>query len=241
MVDDRLLKKIVGLFKLGASGSNSNEAEMMSAITKARELMARHAISEGQVQAAMDASTASRQGPRIVVNIYTAYTRKISNLARYDEIIAAAVGYLTQTQPLIYRNRDSQRNTYTTLKFVGEQTDIQIASALFIIFLQTTRREASAAMGRGKNMWGKKHTSYAMGFAARVCERARAKVAVFTAQETTALVRIEQDKFSAITLWMAEQTGMKESKRREPALDGAAFAKGYIAGEKLDLGTKGLK
>lgn len=246
MANDALIKKIVGLFNMAnhrATGGQrgATEAEVMLAITKAKELMVKHAISESDVQAALDATTNQAHKPRIIINTYTAYTRKIRNLARYDELVAVAVGYLTQTQALIYHKQDMDGKWYTTLKFVGEESDIQIASALFMIFLQAVRREASAAFGRGKNTWALKHTSYAIGFASRMCDRAQQRIANLTPKEQMALVKVTDNKQSAIDEWKKQNNILGINKRKGVKMDPGSYIEGYIAGEKIDLGTRGIR
>jgi hypothetical protein len=240
----KLVERIVKLFqkgnyRAGDGQTDTTEAEMMLAISKAKELMAKHAISVAEVQAALDLASGKAHRPRIDINIFTAYTRKIRNLARYDELVAIAVGHLTQTRPLVYQTHTAD-GWYTTMKFVGEEGDVQVAAALFMIFLPIVRKRASAEYGRGKNTWSIKHTSYAIGFASRMVARALQQAANMTPAEQKALVLVTGDKQSAIQAWM-DANDVGKSKRKASPLDADSYHTGYAHGGSIDLSTKGFE
>ena len=55
---DKLINRVVKLFRLGDASRNSSEGELMAAVTKARELMALHNIEMVEVEGRLDESKA---------------------------------------------------------------------------------------------------------------------------------------------------------------------------------------
>lgn len=235
---EKLLNKILKLFRLGSKGSGTTEAEMMAAITQAKTLMARHDISESEVQFAADElNEKSETKIHYDINSYTAYTRKMKSLARYDEIVAVCVGALTSTKPMLTRY-NTIRGPYVSMKFVGTEMDVAVASKLFMIFLQSVRARTRDQYGRDN--WGRSHTSYAIGFATRMNDRAQQMAADLTPKEQQSTALIVQSKESAIAQWMQQQE-IVEGKRRQSKRDDAAFHRGYIHGGSFNLGRSGLE
>jgi len=235
---DKLIGKILKLFSLGAKGSGTNEAEMMSAITQAKVMMARHDISEAEIRDAADRAN-EKADTKVEYDIgsYTAYTRKMKSLARYDEVVAVCVGHLTSTNPILTRY-STARGPYVSMKFVGTEMDVAVAAKLFMIFLQSVRARAREQFGSDK--WSRAHTSYAIGFATRMNDRAMRMAEELTPQEQTSTALIVQSKTSAIARWMADQE-VSQGTRRKSKLDTGAFTLGYIHGEKFNLGKTGLE
>ena len=81
---DKLINRVVKLFRLGDASRNSSEGELMAAVTKARELMALHNIEMVEVEGRLDESKAKELS--IIVKEYTAYTRK-GKFAKYDMFV----------------------------------------------------------------------------------------------------------------------------------------------------------
>ena len=92
---DKLINRVVKLFRLGDASRNSSEGELMAAVTKAREFMALHNIEMVEVEGQLDESKAKELS--IIVKEYTAYTRK-GKFAKYDYSIMTAVSILTDTK-----------------------------------------------------------------------------------------------------------------------------------------------
>lgn len=235
---DKLIGKILKLFGLGAKGSGTTEAEMMSAITQAKVLMARHDISESEIREAGDrANEKADVKVEYDINAYTAYTRKMKSLARYDEVVAVCVGHLTSTHPILTRYTTA-RGPYVSMRFVGTEMDVAVAAKLFMIFLQSVRSRAREQYGSDK--WSKSHTSYAIGFATRMNDRAVQMAADLTPKEQTSTALIVQSKTTAIAQWMQHHK-LVDYNRRKSKKDNVAFARGYIHGGAFNLGRSGLE
>lgn len=228
---ERIVDRIIKLFRLGTADRNNSEAEVEAAVTKARILMAEHDIQMADIEMKTSESAADRIG--VIIQEHTAYTRKIANLAPYDFSVADAVATLTSTRVLSYRGRG-----YTRLVFIGTTLDTAVASELFLVLLQTVRRLARQTYG--SRTWDTRHTSFALGCGSRLIVRARDAVRTMTPiqQECTAL--IVRDKMSAITQYI-DKKQCTDAKPRRTQLDGDAYRLGYEAGRGVSLGTRTLK
>lgn len=236
MSKDKILDRILKLFKLG--GNNPSEEETLSALTKARQLMVQHAISEYEVQAELDKQTNTSQRPRIDVTENRAYTRKIRRLARYDEIVALCVGALTDTEPIL-RTIKTMDGTYVSMNFAGADVDVIVASHLFMIFLPEVRRAARVRYGSAK--WDVQHTSYAIGYATRMLDRAREMVTVAPEHADT-MALVLYDKKQAISAYLNEQAVTKNTNRdNRITIDPMAYAGGYRDGARHHLDTNILQ
>lgn len=231
---DKLIAKILKLFNLGANSSGTTEAEMMAAITQAKVLMARHDISESEVKLAGEARNAAiGASVNYDISSYTAYTRKMKSFARYDEIVAICVGALTSTKPILYR-QTTLSGAYVSMKFIGTEMDTAVAAKLFMVFLESVR--ARSRQQYGKDRWGKEHTSYAIGFASRMANRAEQMAADLTPKEQQSTALTIRSKQDAIAQWLGET---KPDKRRKTKQHDEAFFRGYIDGEHFNLGRTG--
>lgn len=240
-----LIRKITALFRLAEHKAQpgqqgTSEAEVLAAVTKAKELMIRHAISEAMVQEAIDVDADRQHEPRWTINTHAAYSRKMKNLAYYDEIVSWCVGVLTGTEPLMYRSRGYDGKWYVQLRFVGAEGDVQVAAELFMIFLQALRDRTAGKMGRGKNVWGRLHTSYAIGFAQRMLDRAREEMRSLTREEAATMALVVRTKEDAIAVWKKEQA-IGKGKARRISLDGMAHHQGYVDGADFSLSKQVIK
>lgn len=235
---EKLINKILKLFSLGSRGSGTTEAEMMAAITQAKILMARHDISESEVQLAGHAANEKNKTTiNYDIGSYTAYTRKMKSFARYDEVVAVCVGHLTSTKPILTRQR-TMSGDYVSMRFIGTEMDVAVAAKLFMIFLQSVRSRTRQQYGSAT--WGREHTSYAIGFASRMETRAREMAADLTPKEQQSTALILRTKESAIAEWLQQQE-VTEGKRRRSKLDDDAFSRGFIHGGSFNLGRSGLE
>lgn len=233
--DKRHITRVVNFFRLGAN--NPNEEEALLAITRAREMMIRYAITEAEIQAKMKADEQTTGKKAFDIATYQAYMRKMRNLAKYDEHVGICVGHLTDTRCLI-EHRHTLSGTYTLLKFLGDIADVAVASELFMILLKSVRERANLVYGHGKNTWTKSHTSYALGFSSRMIERAR-DLTGLTAKERAAWGLVVASKQTAIDRWIIENNiGMNE--RRTTIGDNLAFTRGYVDGASISLDKRGM-
>jgi hypothetical protein len=234
----RLIDRIVKLFKLGSRSANTTEAETLAAITKAKQLMAEHAIAEHDVQQALNAEADRNKRARIDVTRRTAYTRKMTSLARYDEIVALCVQTLTSTRALL-RQTHTLNGRYVSMDFIGEEVDSILASELFMIFLPEVRRAARQMFGSAR--WTLQHTSYAIGYATRMLDRARAMVSTLTPTQQSTMALVVQNKESAIQAYMnaleLKKITKSDAKRR---VDNTAFHQGYRDGASFNLTTRAV-
>ena len=229
---DKILERIVKLFALGGEHANTTEHEMMAAITAAKRLMAQYNIHLADVESA---SGKNIKDVQFAVHRHVAYTRKMTTLAAYDHNVALAVEKLTQTRALIHRVvRGGSR--YVSMQFVGGEADTHIAAELFLTLLGSVRRFARTARGTG---WSHAHTSYALGFSARLIDRAKEMALDLTPQEARTYALVVQTKEQQLARWMDENaTGT--DKRRKSSIDYSSYSEGYRDGARLSLGLRGL-
>lgn len=248
----KLIDRIVKLFHLSdhkASGGQqgTTEAEMMLAVTKARQLMAEHAISMADVELHRGHDVAAAMDARI--RDVPVFTRAGRRLADYDWCVAGAVASLTDTQVFERRGfgtlgKSSKRpqggwGPIISVLFVGDENDVALAGELFMLWLRDVRRLARDAYGGG-NSWGKLHTSYAVGVAVRLQRRAEEMVHLSAAdQQTWGL--IVSNKKSAIERWKHQHVNPDHKQARKSNLDSEAFHRGYWDGDKINMQTKIVK
>lgn len=245
----KLIDRIVKLFKLGSAEANTTEAEMMLAVTKARQMMAEHGISMQDVELHKGVDVATRMDS--MIRDVPVYTRAGTKLADYDWQVAHAVAELTDTAVFCSKGfgalgKSSKRpqggygRTISVL-FVGQEADVALAGELFHLWLTDVRKLARRTYGGG-NTWGIQHTSYAIGVAQRLKVRAREMVHLSNAdQQTWGL--IVSDKKSAIARWTAKHAAPDsgQKKRRGTDLDASAFHRGYNDGAQINMGKRGVK
>jgi hypothetical protein len=223
---DKLVSKVVKLFRLGdAARSNTTEGELLSAISKAKELMAVHNIAMVEVEGRLDETKVNEL--RIKIKEHSAYTRK-GKFARYDHPIMRAVSVLTDTD--IYL---SNKGGYQSAMFVGEETDAHVAGELYTVLLPSLRRYTRQACGKG---WSTNHSDYAMGFGTRVEERAKQQVQLNKQQQhSMALVRTR--KKDALSQFMNRLQLTPAHKRRRQTYN-EHYNKGYTDGTRMNFGHK---
>lgn len=228
----KIIDRIVNLFNLG--GNNPSEQEMMLAVTRARQMMAEHQVSMAEIELAKTAG--DRKRIQVVIEHYPAYTRAGRNLAHYDHCVAQAVGTLTDTRAFLRTQQDWITSKYhISMMFMGAEADVALAGELFLIWLGAVRKMAYAKYGAGKNVWGKQHTAYAVGVAARLNARAAEQVRLSTPQaETWALVLASKSEALA-RAW--DQLQLKEARQRK-IKDEEAFARGWTDGGSFDMNKK---
>lgn len=238
----KLIDRIVKLFKLGEEGRNNSEAEMMLAVSKARQLMAEHAISITDIADLKGDTAAQRADARI--RDVPVFTRAGRTLADYDWWVAAAVATLTDTECLKRLsgglNKRGNPSSLISVLFVGDEDDVALAGELFHLWLTDVRRMARQKYGGG-NAWSLSHTSYAVGVAKRLGDRARTMVQLATAdQQVWGLV--VSSKRSAITRWKERaQVNTDPGRQRKRQWDADAYFSGYRDGESVSMTTKIVK
>tara|TARA_R110002020_G_scaffold2230_3_gene10387 strand:+ start:4060 stop:4752 length:693 start_codon:yes stop_codon:yes gene_type:complete len=225
----KLINKIVKLFRLGdANRSHTTEGELLAAMTKARELMAKHNISMVEVEGRLDESKVNEL--RIKVSEHKAYTRK-GKFARYDHPIMNAVATLTDTR--VYMKSSGE---YQSCMFVGDETDAHIAGELYGIMLSSLRKFTRQACGKG---WSRYHTDYALGFGVRVSDRAKTE-ALKSKESSQSVALVVTKKNEALTKYM-DTLGLVQAKTRDRRMS-QEYNRGYQDGSKMNLSfDKNLK
>lgn len=238
MTDDakreKLIRQVTKLFSL-AQGRGTEE-EMMSALTKAKELMVHHGIEQYELDAFAAAS--NQKSIDFHVGDVIVYTRKIRNLAVYDELVASCVGHLTTTRPVIYRIRNVRDERYCQVRFIGTDVDRTVAGELFMIFLRSVRARARKMYGSSR--WTQSHTDYAVGFAARMADRAQQMVTTLSSEQRQTMALMVRGKETAIEAY-GKEIGLKESERNMNIKDPYAYASGWIDGGAFNLSKTGLR
>lgn len=231
---NKIIDRIVKLFRLGGQGgiaSNGTEAEMMAAVTKARQLMTEHNISMADIHGVTDKASADRV--EYEINNTTAYTRKIRDLARYDQLIGVAVAKMFDVRVLYYSGRHN--HGYSSVRFLGEVTDAAIAVEVFHLMLTHVRKETRRIYGGG-NTWSIQHTSYAEGYAHRLAIRAE-EAAKANQPESVALVLYS--KTSAIQRYYQENVTTADTSKdragKKKDRDLLAYNRGYRDGAAYNM------
>lgn len=235
MVDasrEKILDRIVKLFRLGAADANTTEAEMLLAISRAKDMMARHHLSMAEVEEKLGTPEHVNQ-LREKVREYTAYTRKIADFAYYDYNVAACVMSLTGTRAIVQTGKNSWQGL-SKMEFVGIEEDAHIAAEIFIIFLEAVRRAARQTYGSG---WSVRHTSYAIGFSSRMARRAQDMGNQLNKQEATTYALVLADKQGAINEYMLAKR-IKPSTRKPKIGDSESYSRGWHDGANINLGVK---
>lgn len=238
MAEQKIIDRIVKLFRLGDKSANTTEAEMMLAVTKARELMAQHNLTMADIAEKKGQSIADSIRDRI--RQHPAYTRKGTRLADYDWQVAYAVGILTDTRVIQTWTQDWLGGKFVSAVFVGVEEDTALAGELFILWLKQVRAMARRVYGSG-NTWGKRHTSYAVGVGYRLQERARRMVQTLSAGEQETMALVVQTKQSSIERWIANNLNMVDKKQRASRLDDDALLRGYQDGAQFNMETRIIK
>ena len=226
----------------------------MLAVTKARQLMAEHNISMAEIEQAKGGNIADAIRDRIKDQII--YTRKGTKLADYDWHVAFAVGHLTDCK--VFQRTNWNPRTIS-VAFMGDEEDIALAGELFHIWLQAVRKMARQLYGSG-NVWDVRHTSYAVGLASRLQERAREAVqGLSSTQEQTWGLVVATKKQAIQEAWnkmfpppppMTEEQKkalaelrkiVKPRKVRAPKRDWDAYDAGYTDGASFNMNTKVIK
>jgi len=247
MINQRIIKKVGKLLALGAAGSGGTEAEAALALQRAQELLEAHGLTMAQVQASQG------KGGKLNfrVNEAVAYRQKKNHLAQFEQGLVATTGKLTETVPLIARlsNEPGLR-----VIFVGEETDVMVATEIFAWLQNDVRRRARRYVEQAQQLnqrlfgenparkkgWSPSHRSFAEGYAARMYQRA---VALRDRErpQTYALVRV--GKKEEIARYLAkENVKDQKSKRHRGKMDYAAMAAGAAQAENPSLNfRRGLK
>lgn len=233
----RFVEKVLKLFALGDSGktvvgttTNTSETEMEAAVGRARQMMLDHNITEADLKAH------SEKGQKVahVIHNAVAWTLKRKSFAKYDNGIAYAVDAICDTRNYVQTHIEKGR-WYVSRRFLGTETDVAVATRLFMVLMNEMHSMARRRFGPG---WSSSHSNYAIGLAVRVMQRAQAAKAdhlLPARQQTLALVL--RDKKAAVDQ-EAENLGIVQKKGRQTRIrDVSAYMQGQRDAEAVDLGN----
>lgn len=228
-----LVEKVLKLFSLGDASRNPNEAEVNAAITRARELMTEHAISDADLLAY---GTAKAKKVAILVKDEVAYTLKRGSFAAYDTGIARTVDAICDTHNYVVDSH-TPSGKFISRRFFGAEADVAVAVALFNRLMDTMKNMAKVQYG---TRWSTPHSSYCLGLAVRLMNRARELYAkTETMLETTGhtgTALMLRDK-RAVVDEHAKKLGLKTTKPRSQKVDAGAWDRGTQAADSIDLGN----
>lgn len=231
--DDRtsILERITKLFRLADSGKNSSEAEVLLAMTRAKELMAKYNIAMSEINP--DSTTQTKS--RIIITDSSVYERRHAYFTKYERWLGRAVATLTSTK--IYFNTTYRNGNHVAMHFFGDTTDVAVAQALFPILLKTVRRMAHQTYGKG---WTTEHRNYSDGFTYRLIQRAREMKIDLTPQQQNCLALVLKTKETAIEEYATKNLALREMKRSTSNMTNSeAFNQGYSDGGSVNLNSKG--
>lgn len=226
MVEGKVLDRMLRLWALAEQNASPHEAEI--AMTRLRGMMADHHLSMSDIK---DAAGAKHTRPTVVEAI--AYTRK-GRLAKYDTMIALAVGTLTTTKAFVITSHHGS-TMYQTMRFIGSADDVEIASQLFHVFLRSAR--AYARLEYGRDTWNIKHSSFVMGFGHRLNERAKSWHAVVPQAQHQQYAMVLRSKTDAIDAYAKDHYNPTGKKSRKTDIDPVAAMMGIERANATDLGV----
>jgi len=236
----KVIDRVLKLFKLGSKDANTTEHELLLAVTKARQMMADHQITMADIELAKGKDKASRI--EVIINERAAYTRAGGHLAKYDHAVASAVAVMTDTQSILVTTRDMWgRAEHISMSFIGEEGDTVLATALFPIWLGTVRRMAYSVYGSGKNSWTARHTAYAVGVGVRMYERAKEATRSLSPENQQTWGLVLASKSEAVERYKAQRGVLPTKQRKAKPLDAEAYLKGILDGDGVDMSTKVFK
>lgn len=226
---EKLIQRVLKLFKLGDAARNTSEAEVMAAVTKAKQLMLEHDLEMAEVM--QRATTEQARAASVVIEYASAYTVK-GSFAQYDSLLAAAVDYICGTRNVTQRYVSG----HISRLFVGDVTDVRVAAQLFMALLSDMRRHAREYIGRG---WSSSHTSYCLGYSYRLYERAKAEVDVPDPVAAASVALVRTTKTDAIDRWLRAQKVEDGKRRKIRVRDPMAMWAGQRRAESVDLQRTG--
>ena len=224
-VQQKVVDRVLKLFKLGDRSRNGSEVETLAAVTKARELMTQYGLSMADVSASEAPSTS--HSLHVNVNAKSSYRIKGRRFALYDDILGSAVDLICQTRQILWQSSDG----YVTRFFVGEEVDAAVASAMFVLMLDEMRRAARRTLGPG---WSYSHTSYCIAYSSRVAERARERVEI-SAVHAEKMALVVYSKQTAIATYLNELDITPSKTRSVKRFDSWAAWMGRQKGDLVDL------
>lgn len=216
---------------LNLAGNNPSEAEVQAALAMAKKLMDKHDIDEAEVNVK---ATADQNA--VNVNEVDGVRRK-GNVEKMDQLIAMACATLCSCKVILLRD-----GSMAICRFIGFPRDIAVAQALSEQLRIVMRTMARFKYGK---KWGNEHTSYSVGFAAKLLKRATEQQEARRAApvEVTGAIVLAKDhaiaRFHALHYtprrMPTKKDGTERASRALSRFNDAAYKAGWNDGETIDL------
>lgn len=223
--NDDILSKIKACLNLASESANTTEAEMTTALSMAKKLMAQHNLSEAEVLA-HDPDAVQQ-----AVEEATVETR--SNPHAYESHLAMVIKELFSVEPLLtWQGAAGKRRR--CIKFFGLQTDLAIAAAAFKILRDEVNKMAASCgfeSGTSRDQWR-------LGVVIRLQERARDMSTGLSKEDEVKCRDLVVTKGQLIKSHIAEKVG-KTTEGRSRARISDAYLAGKEAGDAVNLNFRG--
>jgi len=232
---ERVIEKVRKLLTLGDDQRNPHELEVLAAVDRAKDLMARHNLTMAEVKP--DEAEAGWKAVK-------GEAGRPTKVAGFEKTLAAAVALITSTTVVVQMGGDwnDKRGWRRTAKlvFFGEEDDVAIAVELYTILNKAGHRMVRDELGK---RWVQSHRCWFDGYAKAIYRRAKEaaeKPEDFTDEqaESVALVLVRKED------WLQRQIAetypnLKHKKARQSNIpDFAAFLRGTKRGQEAHLGTR---
>lgn len=225
-VDPDLIKKIQKMLDLADPSKNDNANQIEIAMRKAQEFMRAHGLSMA------DLADTAEGDLEIGVGIW-------KDEERYDyqgwmKMLAQATAMILGCRTILYTGERQ------SMAFIGEETDVKIASSVWPWLVKHARRAARVAMDEGLCH---EHISFVEGFSMRVLQRASEMFAEARRTETEEDERylmVLDAKEGAIQKYMDDlfPNITNEKGKLNKGTDRMGLMMGAAEGDKVNLGFR---
>jgi hypothetical protein len=230
MADDRevIVNRIKKLMAYASDGS-ATEAEVEAATGRVRKLMDEWNIAHSEISTNHDAAETAYQSI-IEVSCFD----RANAVPKFFRRLAHVPDKICDTSHYLDSRADPKKpgKTREHVVYYGLPRDVEVAVALFRELLATCH--AMTWFRCGKEGWGADHNSYAMGFADRLLERAKAQLAASqVACNTTAIVLVKGNLLKRYH----DKIGLSPMRSRAGRMSGGKYDQGYSDGAGVSLGV----
>lgn len=153
-IDNSIVEKIKKLFALATDNPNENEAA--SALNRAKKMMRDYNLTQIDIEKS-----------EIEIDIKRWESDFMSQIDSYNRTLADAVGRLFDCEPILFRYGKIMKYK-VKMTYVGDESDIAIASQVWPYLTKICKQKACARFGKS---WTPKHRSYAEAFAETIAMR----------------------------------------------------------------------
>lgn len=226
MSKESIIEKIKKLLAL--AGDNGSEEEAAAALAMARKWMAEHDVAEEDV-----IRRAAEEGDRSTDVGEDLFERK-GAIQRFDQMMFDVVSIICDVKWYYSNLNRGKQRLRSRIHVYGLKSDVAVAMALHRELCATMRALSRFHVGPG---WGPSHWSFCKGFVVRLIARARDIKAEHAPTSSTAIVVAK----STILAKYRDGLVLKKTKTRALEVgDHGAYAKGQLAANNVDLGTRGI-